>query len=91
MSAFLRFEQLAAYSRAVLGGSDESGRILGITRVRRALAQGKSVPIGVGGDESVCFRLNEHHRLEAVAMARLATLRKDELLYHAVCVKRVVA
>ena len=53
VSAFLRFEQLAAYSRAVLGGSDESGRILGITRVRRALAQGKSVPIGVVGDEQI--------------------------------------
>ncbi len=38
--------------------------------------------------ESVCFRLNEHDRLEAVAMGRLATLRKDELLYYAATIAR---
>lgn len=53
VSAFLRFEQLAAYSRELHATGDESGRILGITRVRRALAQGKSVPIGVASDEQI--------------------------------------
>lgn len=38
--------------------------------------------------ESVCFRLNEQDRLEAVAMGRLATLRKDELLYYAATIAR---
>ncbi|MCA9576177.1 MAG: hypothetical protein H6726_00135 [Sandaracinaceae bacterium] len=53
VSAFLRFEQLAAYSRAQGSNGEEAGRILGITRVRRALHPGKGVPIGVGGDEQI--------------------------------------
>ena len=50
---FLKFEQLAAYSRATYGGGAEAGRILGITRVKKRLADGRALPINTDAESQI--------------------------------------
>jgi hypothetical protein len=49
LDVFLRFEQVAAYTR-MHGSNDDDARILGERRVRRALSQSLKPPIGVSAD-----------------------------------------
>lgn len=50
---FMKFEQLAAYSRAAHGGKAEEGRILGITRVKKRLDEKKAIRIRAVGEDQI--------------------------------------
>ena len=54
---FMKFEQLAAYSRAAYGGEEEAGRILGITRVKKRLAE--RGPLAIRGDAEAQILSNQ--------------------------------